>query len=900
MPLIKENRKIVANQLPNNLFGPQTNDYAEILQYYNLEYEAIDYYLQVGEIKKVQGWILHLSVVISQVADLLSLVIPFLIEKNQSFKIIINAATADDLLNGILGYTQIGKLVSIYPETDSIALNLAADLIDLTKSYKGPAIPSDIPLGNIVHARYGSFKPIVKQNAAGNRENYIYDGEGHLVKDRYFIPFRLPRGVNWPFSKLAPPLLPSPKKILHHTYKPLFILKSDPRGNVLKGICLRKPFTIKKCVIKQGLNGMSSDLAGRDMHDRLAWQKTIYEELKDFVPMPACFDLFVEDGASYLALQYIHGRSLLHKLEELNPYSKSWLEFSIKESVKILTYAINITLIIDRLHRKGYVHRDIVPVNFLIDKKDKIWLIDLELMFSSESSQPDPPFKLGTAGFMSPEQQACQWPTVKQDIYSLGASLLLIFTGLTPIKFDIQNRQALRTALTFLIGNKDIAALIVDCLDQVPQRRPAISEISVGLINYEKKLNSPMKEIKKNRHLQTVDPSELKATISSAIIGLSKPPIVALNDLWYSKITALETIGDPRHNKYTKYTGLSEGIGGVLYLIARVHRIGISIAACNERYKKAWEYVEQCYSCQVEDPHNSFTGLYAGPPGLAMALSEGLLTGLIEDTKIKREKIKQFLDVPIDRINLAFGMAGQGIAVLKCREFLTKELYTGLLENIYYKIVTVQQRDGLWAETSVQKKGISHEILDIRYGSIGIIWFLLNYASICSNIEAQKAAERALNGLLKKKKYLKNFHDYVASRTSYENSDGGQGMILTFLKAYEILHDNRYKELAEKALLKFPSTLANTNFTQQNGLAGMGELYLQAWRTLENEEFRYRAEWIATVFMMTCIRGEGNSLHWIMEENSPPTADLMVGNSGIIHFLTRCLNPTDIGYRLLT
>src|SRR5580704_16707776 len=111
----------------------ETGDYSEILKKYGLEYKVNGYYLQVGDISKVQGWILHISVIKSQMIDLLESLIPALIKENTPFKIATNRVIAGGLLDGSLNYTQLAKLVCIYPENDSRALYLARVLIELTQ-----------------------------------------------------------------------------------------------------------------------------------------------------------------------------------------------------------------------------------------------------------------------------------------------------------------------------------------------------------------------------------------------------------------------------------------------------------------------------------------------------------------------------------------------------------------------------------------------------------------------------------------------------------------------------------------------------------------------------------------------------------------------------------------------
>ena len=98
---------------------------------------------------------------------------------------------------------------------------------------------------------------------------------------------------------------------------------------------------------------------------------------------------------------------------------------------------------------------------------------------------------------------------------------------------------------------------------------------------------------------------------------------------------------------------------------------------------------------------------------------------------------------------------------------------------------------------------------------------------------------------------------------------------------------------------KYPPRIIHTNYTQENGLAAIGEVYLEAFRVFKNEEWQHRADWIANVFIHSFFKIADGSGHWVMEQNNPPTADLLIGNSGIIHFLARRLNSDKIGYRLL-
>jgi serine/threonine protein kinase len=872
------------------------DDYAIILRSHGLEYKIAGYYYQVGEISKTQGWILHLTVVMSQIREMLESIIPFLKTEEVPFKIAMNESTCEDLLIGNLGLAQIGKIVSIYPDNDAVALDLAKKLNELTRSYRGPIIPTDICLGNTLYTRYGSFNPIIKLNANGTEEKYIYDGEGQLVRDSYAMPFNLPNGVAWPFRELTEPILQAPPKLLNHIYKLVDILKLDPRGNVYKGLYVKNLLHLKKCVIKQGFSNMSSDKAGRDIQDRLIWQNELYKELSDIVPMPEIYDLFQEKGSTVLIMQLIKGNSLFDKLLEINPLSKSWAELPIAESLRLLKYAIEITKIIECMHKRGYVHRDIVPVNFLIDKQDRIILIDIELAYSLKHKTPDPPFKLGTPGFMSPEQEAAQRPTIEEDIYGLGATLLYMLTGIFPVKFNTQDTKRLSKSLIFFIGNVEIATTIANSLHHDPLLRPAVSTILAVLVKYQLELQTKLKFGKDHQRYPILDAHKVKELISSALEGLNNSPIVVMNELWYSKQITIENSTAPKNKQYAINPGIAEGISGVLFVLARVHRVGISIGPCRKGFTKCLKLLEDCYINRL--PEMS-AGLYKGAAGFALALAESVRSGLLEDNDLNRDKIQNCLRLQNEKVNLADGIAGQGLSILQCQCLLKKEFFQPLLDKIVLDLLNIQQKDGSWLQVPAAKKGKSAKIMNIGYDDTGIIWFLLQYFALYPKMEVQNALIKGLGSIVNNRNYMQHFYNLVASKASYEIVDGGKGLIIVLIKAYETLQEDTYKRIAESALLKYPLQIIHTNISQENGLAAIGEIYLEAWRVFKNEEWKYRADWIANVYIHSLFKTTDNSGYWVMEQNNPPTADFLAGNGGIIHFLTRCLNPGKIGYRLL-
>jgi serine/threonine protein kinase len=118
-------------------------------------------------------------------------------------------------------------------------------------------------------------------------------------------------------------------------------------------------------------------------------------------------DLLVDAGGSiYLVQDFIDGTTLSSVLSDAT-------------SVELmLTTLANVCQALAHLHAKGIVHRDLKPDNVMIRRNGLPVIIDLGIAhFSNRSNALT---RIGTVGFMSPEQAAGVPPEASADIYSLG------------------------------------------------------------------------------------------------------------------------------------------------------------------------------------------------------------------------------------------------------------------------------------------------------------------------------------------------------------------------------------------------------------------------------------------------------------------------------------------------
>lgn len=215
-------------------------DYSSMLDTLNVKYIPSEYYWQVGEIIKTQGWIIHLSVIRMQVAKLLNIIVPELIAANLPFKIVRDSDTAAALVSGNLGSIHLNKIVCIYSDDDFQLSQIAKKMISITSGLRGARIPTDRNLGGIVYTRYGSFSPIISRGQNDQPIKMIYDHKGQLITDPYSIPFKLPFGITWPFKEIVESNEQNPAKLLNYSYYPISILKPDAKGDVIRALYFRR------------------------------------------------------------------------------------------------------------------------------------------------------------------------------------------------------------------------------------------------------------------------------------------------------------------------------------------------------------------------------------------------------------------------------------------------------------------------------------------------------------------------------------------------------------------------------------------------------------------------------------------------------------------------------------
>jgi serine/threonine protein kinase len=866
---------------PSGSIVPVT-DYTVLLTGRKIRFQSCPPYLLIGVAPTTSGWLLHLSVVRQQMEHLLDAILPELIKQKVAFILPENTDQHNRLLDGRQGYDRIGKVISIYSQSSEQANNLALLLTGLTTGFRGPEIPSAVPLAGCVYTSYGPLHPDTYPQMEGraftsaNLEQVFPTGNSGQPE---LTP---PDEAGWPFYPMAYPKRPKPSKLIRGGYLQIETLKNDPKGKVIKCLKINQLVNMQWCILKEGKQYQCFDDAGRDIKSRLLWQYHVQQDLAKLLPVPKPTDYFQQKGDSFMVMEYIEGVSLSEQIAAI--YSgNSWSGLDKINQLRLTDYALQAITITESLHQKGYVHRDLNPENFLVSAQGHLFLIDFELCYSLTEGQPNPVFALGTPGYFSPEQNAQMVPTVSEDIFGIGGLLIKIFTGLSPLKFEKADLNLLHSELDFFLPVPFLSGLITACLHPDPQERPKLSAVKRIVEDHRARIQAG-NPLVKSRLLNSGYMHSLYTTIQQAIRALATDTFKSPDQYW--------------HND----SGLADGVAGVLYVLAIARKNGFVTKDCDPLAAINFSCLQKNYLRGNREP---CPGLFTGCSGIALTLIRLYQAGFISEEYIKADQLHEcLLAVPFNKLHLADGIAGHGLAMLHCLPFIDPQIACRLLNDITQNLLIAQQTDGSWIiqPDNQDTKGI--KLPGLFYGVAGITYFLIAYGFLFNHLPAKQAAVRALDWLTGQR-HQKNDQSIWTLNPHINTidpwlADGFSGIALVFIKAYECFRDIRYKEVASAALLSHPEMISGNYLGLGFGLAGLGEIYLEAARIFNEEVWQHRADRIAGVLLHCGLRKADGSRYWLADEQPEPGAGLMGGHAGILHFLMRYSSPDKIAFPILS
>jgi eukaryotic-like serine/threonine-protein kinase len=135
----------------------------------------------------------------------------------------------------------------------------------------------------------------------------------------------------------------------------------------------------------------------------------------------------VEDGTSYIAMEYVPGGTLKEQIGRRGPFGE-------RETAAV---GAQIADALAAAHERGVIHRDIKPQNVLVSASGDLKVTDFGIARAASAVTSSASGAIfGTAGYISPEQALGEPVGPASDLYSLGVVLYEMLTGELPFVAD--------------------------------------------------------------------------------------------------------------------------------------------------------------------------------------------------------------------------------------------------------------------------------------------------------------------------------------------------------------------------------------------------------------------------------------------------------------------------------
>jgi serine/threonine protein kinase len=137
-------------------------------------------------------------------------------------------------------------------------------------------------------------------------------------------------------------------------------------------------------------------------------------------------DLSPEEGATFIAMEYVQGTNLKDRLQSVG-------SLDLRRAIDIV---VRVAEGLDYAHERGVVHRDIKPANIILTREGSPKITDFGIARLDTSDLTQEGQLLGTPNYMAPERILGREVDHRTDIFSLGVLFYEMLTCHKPFQGD--------------------------------------------------------------------------------------------------------------------------------------------------------------------------------------------------------------------------------------------------------------------------------------------------------------------------------------------------------------------------------------------------------------------------------------------------------------------------------
>lgn len=413
-----------------------------------------------GHLWERQGWKLHISSRAAAFPDLVQVILPVLAAEGCAFKLARSQQILARLNDGISAPATVGKAITIYPDQRRVQA-LGLRLASLLSGRPGPRVLSDRQVARAapVYYRFGPFAADWEAGPHGRLALTLSGPDGATAEGAAELGYRQPPWAVDPFTGVnGDAETPSEAEVIGGHFEITSGLQQAAGGNVYTAMDLRDGTAV---IIKQARALVGEDHRRADTRMRLRNERRVLQALDGIAGIPRFVDHFRYADDEFLVTVDCGPVSLAKDV----PLHGSYLPEDETGPRSLGLLAAKLAAIIDQVHSRGVIIRDLSPKNVVIGGSGPS-IVDMGI-----AAYDGLHLEGATPGYATGRQHRCEPPVPADDYFALGMTILFAATGLDPVwagdDLELPRFRALQTIRSrYGSSPPAIIATVVDLMDE--------------------------------------------------------------------------------------------------------------------------------------------------------------------------------------------------------------------------------------------------------------------------------------------------------------------------------------------------------------------------------------------------------------------------------------------------